>query len=87
MTCWIFAILIDPRIQARVVIIVNFFVVDRLMVEPDGVGSPSVKGFTRIQRCLQIEVGDEGGHVGIILLEACPITLSDLDEPVPTGEQ
>ena len=36
--------------------------------------------------CLKIEVGDEGGHVGI-LLEAGSLELPDLDEPVPAGEQ
>ena len=70
MTGRIFAILIDPRIQARVVILVDFFVIDGLVIQADGFGSPSVERVARIQRCLEVQVGDEGGHVGITLLEA-----------------
>ena len=65
----------------------NFFFVDSLMVEPDGIGTSPLEGFTRIQRCLEVQLGDEGGHVGIILLEACPFKLPHLDEPAPAGEQ
>ena len=87
MTSWIFSIVIDPRIQACVVVLMDFFVVDGLMVEPDGIGTSPVEDFTRIQRCLEVQVADEGGHVWIILLEACRIAFPDLDHPVPAGEQ
>ena len=64
----VLAVLVDPRVQARVVVVVNFFVADCLMVEQDGIGSPSVKCFVGIRRTLETQVGDEGGHVGVVSL-------------------
>ena len=82
----VLSLFVHPRIQACLVVIMDFFVVDRLMIQPDGVGSPTVECFTWFERCLDIEVGDEGGHVGIVLLESCPLTLPYFDNPVPAGQ-
>ena len=86
MTDWIFSILVDPRIQAPVVVVMDFFVVDRVMVEPDGVGESPVKRLTWFEGCLEIEVGDEGGHFGVGVFKVFPLTLPDVDEPVREGQ-
>ena len=86
MTGGIFSILNDPRIQARVVVVVDFFIVDGLVIQEDGVGSPSVKGVTWFEGCLEIQVGDEGGHVGNVFFHLVAVAFPHLDEPVPAGQ-
>ena len=36
---------------------------------------------------MKVKVGDEGGHVGVLLLEAFPFTFQDVDEPVPEVQE
>ena len=86
MTDGIFSIPVDPRIQARVIVVMDFVVVDRLVVEPDSVGASPVKAFTWLEGCLKIEVGDEGGHFGVVLFQLIPLTFPDVNEPVPEGQ-
>ena len=82
----VLSILVDPRIQARGVVIVDFFVIDGLIEQTDSVGLSPVKGIVWFQGCLDIEVGDERGHFRIVFLEVVPLTLPDVDEPVPEGQ-
>ena len=86
MTNGVLSIFVDPRIQARIVIIVDFFVVDGLMVQSDGIGSPALERFTWFQGCLEVQVGDERSHFMIVLFNLGPLTLPYFDEPVPAGQ-
>ena len=54
-------------------------------------GQPLASSFSlshlRIEAGLEVQVGDEGDHACIVLLEPSSIAFPDFDEPVPEGEQ
>lgn len=64
----------------------GFFIVDRLMVGPDGICPTALKRIAWFEVGLEGQVSNEGGHVGVLLLEALPFALPDVSEPVPEGE-
>ena len=77
--------LVDRRVQGPVVNVVNFFVTDRVMAETNGISSPSIERFAEIG--LEVQVGDEGGHVGVFLLHLFPLAFPHFDDPVREGKQ
>ena len=64
---------VDPRIQRRVVDVVDLLVGGHVMIQLDGIGAASAKGVTRVERCHELQGVHVHLDVGVGLLELGPL--------------
>ena len=83
MTFGVDARFVDPRVQGRVVDVVDLLVGGHVMIQLDGIGAPSTKGVPWVERWDELE----GVHVRLDfragLLELGPLAFPHFDHIVP----
>ena len=74
---------VDPRVQGRVVDVVDLLVRGHAMVQLDGIGTSSAKGITRVEQCHELQGVHVRLDVGVGLLELGPLTFPHFVHVVP----
>ena len=64
---------VDPRVQGRVVDVVDLLVGGHTMILLDGIGAASAKGVTRVERCHELQGVHVRLDIGMGLLELGPL--------------
>ena len=83
MTFGVYARFVDPRVQGRVVDVVDLLVGGHVMIQFDGIGAASAKGVTRVERCHERQGVHVRLDVGVGLLEMGPVAFPHFAHHVP----
>ena len=83
MTFGVDARFVDPRVQGRVVDVVDLLVGGHVMIQFDGVDAASAKGITRVERCHELQGVHVRLDVGVGLLELGPLAFPHFVHVVP----
>ena len=74
---------VDPRVQGRVVDVVDLLVGGHAMIQLDGIGASSAKGVTRVERCHELQGVHVRLDIGLSLLELGPLAFPHFVHVVP----
>ena len=74
---------VDPRVQGRVVDVVDLLIGGHTMMQFDGIGASSAKGVPRVERWDEVEGVHVRLDVGVGLLEPVPLAFPHFDDLVP----
>ena len=77
-------LLVDPRVQGGDIDVVNFLARGDMMVEFDGIGTPSTESLSRFKGLDKVEFPDEGVDLWVGVSEVVPFTSPDLNDVVPS---
>ena len=83
MTFGVDARFVDPRVQGRVVDVVDLLVRGHVMIQLDGIGASSAKGITRVERWHEVQGVHVRLNVRVGLLEVGPLAFPHFVHVVP----
>ena len=83
MTLGVDARFVDPRVQGRVVDVVDLLIGGHVMIQLDGIGATSAKGVTRVERWYELQGVHVRLDVGVGLLELGPLAFPHFAHHVP----
>ena len=78
---------VDPRVQGRVVNVVDLLVRGHAMIQLDSIGASSAKGVTRVERCHELQGVHVRLDVRLGLLELGPLPFPHFVNVVPFPEK
>ena len=74
---------VDPRVQGRVIDVVDLLVRGHMMIQLDGIGATSAKGVTRVERRHELQGVHVRLDVGVGLFELGPLAFPHFNHVVP----
>ena len=80
-------VLVDPRVETRVIVVTDLFPLVRGAMQLHGVGASAKERLARLQRRLEVQGPHVVSHFGLVLESLVPVAFPHLHHCVPAVSQ